>query len=211
MKWFYIGILIIGLLLLAYVFMSIGRSFRIVGANHIWDVIVNRNQMMFRNLKYFSLVVGACLGIAQFVPEMIQKRIKLTLHLPMDEKRIVLVMLGFGQLLTLSIFLLHLIAIVVFSNFYFPAEILLSALETILPWYLAGLIVQSFVAMICIEPTWRIRIANLVVMLGAVKLCYISSYPGAYAGVLYLLLLVVVLVFPYAFLSLHRFKIGEQD
>ena len=203
--------LVIGLLLLTYVFMSIGRSFRIVGAGHIWDVIVNKKQMMFRNLKYFSVVAGACLGIAQFVPEMLQKRIKLTLHLPMAEKRIVLVMLGFGQLLTLSIFLIHMIAIVVFSNFYFPTEILLSTLKTVLPWYVAGLIVQSFVAMICIEPTWRRRIVNLVMMLGALQLCYLSSYPGAYASVLYLLLLVVALVFPYSFLSLYRFKVGEQD
>jgi len=211
MKWFYIGMLLIGLLLLSYVFMSIGRSFRIVGAGHIWDVIVNKNQMMFRNLKYYSVITGACLGVAQFVPEMLQKRIKLTLHLPMAEQRIVLVMLGFGQLLTLSIFLLHVIAVVVFSNFYFPMEILLSALKTLIPWYAAGLLVQSFVAMICIEPTWSRRIANLIMMLGTVQLCYLSSYPGAYGNVLYWLLLLVAFIFPYSFLSLYRFKVGVQD
>lgn len=57
-KWFAIGAFAVGLALLTYIFLKLGRSFRMVGLEHLWDVIVNRDQFLFRDVKYFPLATG---------------------------------------------------------------------------------------------------------------------------------------------------------
>lgn len=210
-KWFSIGILSLGILLLSYIFMKLGRSFRFVGMEHLWDVVVNRDQFLFRDLKYFPLVAGLCLGLAQFVPEIIQKRIKLSLHLPLTERRIILLMLGYGQLLLLGMFVIQILGLVVFAQIHFPPEFIISMMYTIAPWYVAGLVAHSFIGMICLEPTWKRRIFNILLMLGSLNFCFISNFPGAYKYLLYFLLLIPFYVMPFTFSSVYRFKTGEQD
>ncbi|TKG95736.1 hypothetical protein EYV94_05430 [Puteibacter caeruleilacunae] len=210
-KWFILGIILAGIALHTYTFLKLGRSFRFAGMEHLWDVIINRDQFMFRDLKYFPLAAGVCLGVAQFVPEVIQKRIKLTLHLPLSERKTIMLMVGYGQLLLLGFFLLHILCAVVFSSFHFPYEFILSFLQTVAPWYMAGLLAHSMIAMICIEPTWKVRVFNILVMIGTIKMCYITDFPGAYGIVSCLLAIVVLYVLPFTFYSVYRFKIGEQD
>jgi len=210
-KWFSIGILSAGVLLLAYIFMKQGRSFRFAGMEHLWDVVINRDQFLFRNLKYFPLAAGVSLGLAQFIPEIIQKRIKLSLHLPMSERSTILVMLGYGQILLLGIFVIHILGVLLFAQVCFPTEFIISMLQTIAPWYISGLVAHSFVAMICLEPTWKRRVFNMLLMIGTVKLCFLSDFPGAYGSLLCFLIIIPVYVLPFTFSSVYRFKTGEQD
>lgn len=210
-QWFSLGILAFGALLLVYIFMELGRSFRFAGMEHLWDVVVNRDQFLFRDLKYFPLAAGVSLGLAQFIPEIIQKRIKLSLHLPMLERNIILLMLGYGQVLLLGIFVIHILGILIFSQLFFPTEILISTLCTIAPWYMVGFAAYSFIAMICLEPTWKRRVFNLILMLVTLKLYFLSDFPGAYSLLLCFFVIIPVYVLPFTFLSVYRFKTGEQD
>lgn len=210
-KWFYLGLQLLGLLLLTYIFISINRSFRIVGASHIWDVIVNKNVMLFSLTKYFATTVGVCLGIAQFAPELLQKRIKLTLHLPMSETKIMTTMFIYGQLLILSFLAIHIVAIVIFSSYYFPSEILQSTLLTIIPWYISGFVAYSFMALICLEPTWKRRILYLFLFLPSLYINFISTSPGVYQKALWIVFVIMIIVAPLAFISVDRFKKGIQD
>jgi len=197
--------------LLTYIFLKMGRSFRFAGMEHLWDVIVNRQQFVFRDLKYFPLAAGICLGFAQYVPEMIQKRIKLTLHLPMEEWRIITLMLVYGASLLLAVFVCHVGAVYVFASLYFPAEFIVSMLTTVLPWYMSGLIAYAFIAMLCLEPTWKRRIFIALVAAATIQGCYISDFPGAYTPVLLAAVCIPLFVLPFAFLSVYRFKQGKQD
>lgn len=210
-KWISIGILSVGVLLLTYIFMKLGRSFRFAGMEHLWDVVINRDQFLFRDLKYFPLAAGVCLGLAQFIPEIIQKRIKLSLHLPLPERTTILVMLGYGQVLLLGIFVIHILGVLVFAQVYFSTEFIISMLSTITPWYVSGLVAHSFIAMICIEPTWKRRICNLMIMTGTLSLFFLSNFPGAYSLILCFLIIIPVYVLPFIFSSVYRFEIGEQD
>jgi len=210
-KWFHIGILAIGILLLAYIFMKLGRSFRFAGKEHLWDVIVNRDQFLFRDLKFFPLAAGVCLGLAQFIPEIIQKRIKLSLHLPLSERKTIFTMLAYGQLSLMLLFTVHIIAVIIFAQIHFPTEFIISILHTIAPWYIAGLVAHSFLAMLCLEPTWKRRVFDLLMMLATVNIFFISDFPGAYSLSIGLLIIVPAYVLPFVFVSVHRFKTGEQD
>ncbi|MFA8434686.1 MAG: hypothetical protein ACEPOZ_09240 [Marinifilaceae bacterium] len=210
-KWLNIAILSIGSLLLGYIFMKLGRSFRFAGMEHLWDVIINRDQFLLRDLKYFPVAAGIFLGLAQFVPETIKKRIKLSLHLPLPERETIFIMLGYGQVVLLGFFILHIMAVLLFAGIHFPYEFIISMLGTLAPWYLAGLTAHSFVAMICLEPTWKRRVFNILLMVGTLKLFFISDFPSAYILVLYLLIMIPIYVLPFLFLSVFRFKEGQQD
>ncbi|WP_421919425.1 hypothetical protein [Marinifilum sp.] len=210
-KWFAIGAFAVGLALLSYIFLKLGRSFRLVGLEHLWDVIVNRDQFLFRDIKYFPLATGFCLALAQFVPEMIQKRIKLSLHLPLSNKKIVFSMLGFGLLSLTIIFVLHLAVILLFSVLYFPNEIIESMMYTLLPWYVAGIAAYAFMSWICLEPTWKRRIFNALLMFASLQLCFLSNFPGAYSLLVLALVLIPLYVLPFGYFSVQRFKVGIQD
>ncbi len=210
-KWFVLGILIVGLFIQVYMFLKLGRSLRMVGEEHIWNVIINRNQFLFTQFKFFPVISGLVLGLAQFVPEIIQKRIKLSLHLPMKENAIIFTMLGYGQVVLLINFILLLSVFLIGISFVFPWQIILSTIQTVIPWFAAGLVVNSLVAWISIEPTWKYRFVDVLISLAVLYVFFISSFPGAYAKVIWLILLLIVYVMPFVMWSVHRFKVGKQD
>lgn len=210
-KWFYLCLQLLGILLLAYIFIYINRLFAVSGALHIWEVIITKNVILFSYVKYFAVAVGLLLGVAQFVPELIQKRIKLTLHLPMTETKIVSTMLVFGQLMILSFFVVHLPAIIIFSYFYFPSEIIYTTILTVLPWYIAGFIVYNLVALISLEPSWKRRISYFLFSMLFMKIYFITNLPGAYYNAFSIIIIPMFIVMPLAFLSISRFKRGVQD
>jgi len=142
---------------------------------------------------------------------MVQKRIKLTLHLPLKERTIVLLMLAQGLLSLLLLFAAQIGGVLIYTAIYFSAEFIYSTLITMVPWYLAGFTSYLFVAMICIEPTWKRRIFNAVLATGTIQLVFISSFPGAYSQIIKWIILIPVFVMPFTFLSISRFKEGEQE
>ncbi|MCU4155525.1 hypothetical protein J1N10_06025 [Carboxylicivirga sp. A043] len=208
---FTLGIAAVGIILLGYIMLKMGRSFRMVGMEHLWDVVVNRKQFLFRSLKYFPIAAALCLGMAQYFPEVIQKRIKLSLHLPLPERKVILLMYGYGLGILLGIYLLQLVGLLVFSTINFPYEFTSSTLKTIAPWYMAGIITYLFVAMVCLEPVWKRRAFNGLLGIAIVYLFFLSDVPSAYQPVLYILLVTLIAVFPFGFLSVQRFKEGTQD
>ncbi len=201
---------VIGIILMVYIMLKLGRSFRMAGMEHLWDVIVNRKQFLFRNLKYFPIATALCLGMAQYFPEVIQKRIKLSLHLPLPEKKVILLMYSYGVGILTIVYLLQLIALLVFSGINFPYEFTINALLTIAPWYIAGFITYLFVAAICLEPVWMRRILITLLAIALIYLFFLSDVPAAYQSVNYLLVVALVMVFPFGFYSVQRFKEGKQ-
>ena len=83
----------------AYALLRIGRMYAFNGAASVWLAVLDRGDVL----------VG--LGLAQFLPEIIQKRLKLTLHLPDSHRAMMLGMLGYGLVLLTMLFAVQLLAI----------------------------------------------------------------------------------------------------
>lgn len=210
-RWVVIAIAALGVLMLAYLFMRMGRSFRIAGHEHIWDVMVNRNQFMFYDLRYFPLVAGLLLGMAQYIPEVLQKRLKLTLHLPMPQNLMVGWMVAYGAISLLLFFVVHLLVLLVGIRYAFAYEFVVTAAYTVLPWYVAGLLAYLACAIVCIEPTWKKRIPLALLAIAMLKVLFLSRFPGAYMKSTWLLILLPLLCVWWVFWSVYRFRLGEQD
>jgi hypothetical protein len=210
-RWIAIAIAILGLLILVYLLLRMGRSFRIAGHEHIWDVMVNRNQFMFYHLMYFPLVVGVLLGLAQYIPEILQKRLKLTLHLPMPQNSIIGWMVAYGLVSLLLFFLVHMSVLLIGIRYFFAYEFVVMAVYTVLPWYIAGILAYLACTLVCIEPTWKKRIPLILLLTALLKVFFLSRFPGAYMQSLWMLILMPVFGVLWVFWSVYRFRLGEQD
>jgi len=210
-NYYILSILIVGLLFEAYLCLEILRSVRMVGMPHVWDVIINRNAFLFDGIKFFSLSIGVVLGLAQYLPEIKDKRIKLSLHLPLPEHKIIFTMVIYGQIVMILFSFIFMGFILLFTSFYFPCEIVTSVLLTILPWFLSGIVVNNLLAWICIEPTWKRRIFNIILSFIIINLFFISDYPSSYVNILIYIWIIIPLLIPSVLISVYRFKEGKQD
>ena len=124
----------------AYALLRIGRMYAFNGAASVWLAVP---------LKYLPALVGAGLGLAQFLPEITQKRLKLTLHLPDSRRAMMLGMLGYGLVLLTMLFAVQLLAIGLYLRHLMAPELVHAVVSTTLPWYAAGFAGYLFAAWIC--------------------------------------------------------------
>ena len=79
------------------------------------------------------------------------------------------------------------------------------------PWYVAGFAGYLLTSWICVEPTWKRKILNLVVSILVLRIFFLSTTPEAYNGFLPWLALYTLLTASFTCLSVSRFKAGKQD
>lgn len=205
-------IILIGLAgAIIYTYMGVSRSIRVAGADHIWAMAVQKELTFGDYIKYITLVSGMLLALAQYVPEMINKRLKLTLHLPLPDSRIFFSMLLFGVISLFIIYIFAYFALQLSLNHYFCREITNWSLIRTIPWFLGGIMAYAITTWICIEPIWRQRMLNSVVGLLTLMLFYFDDRPEAYNPFLPFLIIIVFAGFTFPFYSLIRFKEGAQN
>lgn len=208
-RWTLLIILLTFIGVILYSFINISQNLRVGGVDQVWDLIVQKGIYYFGYIKYLPLMAGVLLAITQYVPEMSNKRLKLTLHLPIPESKIMLTMLSYGIINLCIIFILAYSAIYIGTRYYFPSEIACWNAVVTLPWLLGGITTYLLTAWICIEPVWKQRILNGVLAIIIVALFYFDATPGAYSTSIIYLLIITVMSITFSFYSLIRFKDGE--
>ncbi len=195
----------------AYCLLQLQRVIGFKGVGHLWEILLSRDVVFIDALTYVPAAAGLLLGLAQFVPEMQQKRLKLTLHLPFPRQRMIFLMLGAGLAQLGAIFALNLLCLWVYLQNILAPELIGRILLTALPWYLCGITAYLLTAWVCLEPTWRRRIIDLLMAAGIVRIFFLTTAPQAYDGFLpgMLVFTLALLVLPQ--LSVARFKAGKQD
>lgn len=209
-RWFLAGAALIGLLAIAYIFMNAQRAITFQGANNLWYLILFQNLQIQSLLKFIPLLIGAGIGVAQYFPETVNKRIKLTFHLPMPENTALLMMLGAGTVSLFLCYLLHFVTFWAVSTSYFGPEITNAALLTIVPWFLAGLAAYFLVALIVLEPLWKYRIFYTLAAIAFLPFYLKYGVSGAYAPIIPKLALLTIIISVSLLFSAYRFRKGEM-
>ena len=171
----------------AYALLRIGRMYAFNGAASVW------------------------LGLAQFLPEITQKRLKLTLHLPDSRRAMMLGMLGYGLVLLTVLFAVQLLAIGLYLRHLMAPELVHAVVSTTLPWYAAGFAGYLFAAWICIEPTWRQRLFDALIAAGVMRLLFSSDALRVCDTLLPWIAAVVLCALFFPLHSTLRFRRGCQD
>lgn len=200
----------VGLLAIAGIYLTVRHDLVLTDAEKIWDGIVNQKAVYFSIFKFIPLITGLLIGVAQFVPETTEKRIKLSLHLPLNEEEVVLKMVGFGAAVVFTAFLVLFLVFYAWGLVYFPYEILKQATFTVLPWFLSGLAAYFLASFVILEPIWKYRIGYLLTGGAFITLFYKSNIAGAYQPAVALLAVCVLLTSISSLFSIYRFRKGEM-
>ena len=206
---FLFAILLIAII--AYTWINVNQQFRIDGAVAVWsNVILKDASLVPAVVMWFPLLAGVLLGLVQYVPEMTNKRLKLTLHLPLPEVNIVVSMLSYGLIVLLATFIIFYAGIGLLLQTYYTTEIIQALSLKVLPWLLGGITAYLLCAWICLEPTWKQRICNALGGIAGISLYYLTAKSGAYTPFLIPLLVVMILSLSFPLYSTSRFKEGVQ-
>lgn len=209
-RWILLLIFAVFALGMAYIALRISSASRNVGIPHLWEVFIQKNVVLLDLLKMFPLLAGIILGIAQFIPEMVKKRFKLTLHLPLGENRIIFLMLAYGFTALLLAFAVCYGCFLWGLSLNFPREVIGAWFSTTLPHMLAGLAAYLLTAWIILEPTWLQRICNAIIALLLLSLFITEGVPGAFTPMLPYLCGAIIILFLFPKISIRRFKQGMQ-
>jgi len=193
-----------------YTFINVGQMFRVGGATQVLTDIILKDTNMLSRIEWLPLVLSILFGLSQFIPEMTNKRLKLTLHLPMPESKTTFAMLAYGVLSLLVLYILVYMAVILGMSVYYPSEIIVSMVKVSLPWFMAGLAGYLFVAWICIEPAWRQRVFNSLIAVYALTFFMITAKSGAFMPFIPYLVIITLVIFFFSFYSMSRFKDGAQ-
>lgn len=194
-----------------YGLLRLYRAVELMGAGHIWEVMVTRNAVFIDPIRFVPLLAGLLLAVVQFVPEMQRKCLKLTLHLPVPALATLGAMLAFG-LAALSVLFGIGVAIVGLGPLPVIArELAGNILCTALPWFLAGMAAYLLGTWVILEPTWRLRAVNILMSLLVLRLFFLGEVPHAYDGFLPLLALLTACTASLSWISVVRFMAGRQD
>ncbi|TVM17856.1 hypothetical protein DPQ33_07010 [Oceanidesulfovibrio indonesiensis] len=191
----FLAILAINLVAVAYVWLETRELFRKEHAEMVWYQVLQLGRLYYGALEYAPVAVGVALALVQFLPEMRNERIRLSLHLPVDASAMMLAHFGAGLAALCCCLAVQAAGLAWITRAWFPAEALTLAFGTWLPWALAGVAGYLGVVLTLLEPSFPRRLCNLAAAAGVVGLFYRDVPPGVYAGVLPWLVVSIPLLF----------------
>ena len=203
------AILVVSLGLCAYLLLSTHQLLQSHGIMPVWDTLLSRDTLLLEWLEFVPLIAGVLLGCCQMLPEMLQKRIKLTLHLPIANGKAIGAMELYGIAVMVGLAATNLGLCYGVMAIWLPREMLQHIFLTVAVWYLAGIQAYLFTTWVILEPTWKMRMAELLFAGVCLRMFYISTMPETYNAFLPLLCAFTLLFCGLPLLSIERFKEGK--
>lgn len=196
--------------LIVYLLLSIRSTLLASGVVETWATMIGRDMLMINSFMYLPLVTGVCLALCQWLPEMQSKRIRLTLHLPVDYTLSIGAMLLCSIVCLCGLFLVDAAVLAIVEQMWLPRELVWRTFLTCLPWYFGGMLGYNVVSWCILEPQWKGRCLNFLIGAPLVALCFLSAQPACYTTMLPWLCLLLVVTICLPFYSVYRFKLGKQ-
>jgi hypothetical protein len=209
-RWTYVAAVLLFAGVILNIALDIRRDMNFNAPMAVWSAVVFMGYQFYHLLCYVPLLIGIAVGVAQFVPEVLQSKLKLALHLPIRENSAMLQMVGVGLLAIVALFLVALLAVALITVHYFPVEVLSSVLITVAPWFLAGIGAYLVVATVITEPRWIQRVILILLGYGALSPLFVGGQYEAYRHSFYLFVLLIALWSTGIVLSGHRFRRGVR-
>ncbi|AGW14767.1 hypothetical protein [Megalodesulfovibrio gigas] len=163
------------------VWLSTRQLFRREHAEVVWYQTMQLGLPFFHLLKYLPLATGAALAMAQFLPEMRQERLRLSLHLPVNTTALILVHLLAGLVGLAACLAVQAVGLWASVHAWFPREMTAHAFAIWGPWALAGVAGYLGMALALLEPSFLRRLGNLTIAAGAAWL-FLLPTPAGQAG-----------------------------
>lgn len=157
-RWVFLAYILISISVLVYIFSDLRHSFEMSGAIKNWLAIILHHKLYFSSFKYLPIIGGFAIAIFQFVPESFENRFRLSFHLPINQIKLLLfmILIGLGTIIIIDI--ISIVGFTILSSSFFPGEIVTASYQTMLPWFMAGLVTYLGIATAVVEPNWYLRV-----------------------------------------------------
>ncbi|MCC8173800.1 MAG: hypothetical protein LIO65_05285 [Odoribacter sp.] len=199
---------VICLFIVCRIFTSVLSDLDKMGSVYYYSSILNGKTIFFYAFKYLPFIVALLIGLFQYIPEVVEKRIKLSIHLPVNPLTIIYSMIIYGFVVFSIIIFLSLLLLTGLLSIKMPWEVLSPMILTIIPWILGGMTTYFLVAMLAFEPTWKYRIIFAISFYFLIKI-YFSTYPIGNAVTIFPVLIIATLLSALGVLyTSHRFIKG---
>ncbi len=202
--------LLVGIAIAVYVALGINRIVVNKGVDHVWLIMLMKDQLFINAMRYVPLLIGLAIGVSQMAPEMSHKRLKLTLHLPYSSEKLIGLMLLTGLAELLLIFVTMECIVFGYESTMLPYELVNRGLLSTLPWLMGGFMAYLFATAVCLEGTWKNRILLGLMGTGVLSVMYMQDAPEGYNGMLLMLMIMMILTIALTYRSVYRFKEGRQ-
>ena len=196
---------------MGWLFVSVRQLFRADHPEVVWYRVMHLGQVHYTAMRYLPLCVGVAFACLQFLPEMRDERLRLSLHLPTSSNGVILTHLAAGLFVLGIIYLFDTAALLAMTIYYFPAGVVSTTLLTFAPWVLAGVTGYMGTTLALLEPGLKQRVFILAVTAGLVSAMTMRSVPGSFANGLPLFLLVIPLLLIAALLPGYHFRHRRVD
>ncbi len=180
LKWPFWSMIGLVILLLVKLALNISYNIRLMEAKNYWYYITVQGWIFYSDFNFIFVFIALVIVTAQFMPEITNDRLKLTLHLPFHEDATLMYMVLYGTVVFSAIYFFTAGLLVGIVSHYFPVQIVRSVCLTMFPWGLAGLVIYWSVAAIFVERIWMKRIFLIIV-----TTLYVSTLLYNYAYQIY--------------------------
>lgn len=162
-RWITVAGILLFIILSLYTFLTIRSTTIQNGASSTWYKYLFIHVKFYELFKLAPIFFGLALSVFQFLPELNQKRLRLSFHLPLNQKYTLMIMVLFGELLLLIGLLISFISFTAFTSFVLPQQLISAAILSILPWGLAGIIAYNYMVIVLLEPVFIQRLFHFTV------------------------------------------------
>lgn len=210
LRWIILISTVLGIMAVGSLFLNVQHDFLFMGAMTYWYNTLFLGVQYFHLLKYVPLVIGIAIGVAQYFPETVNKRIKLSFHLPINENKILLLMMLCGTITLLVTFGSMFLLFWGLSAHFFPQEIVYGAIVSVTPWFLSGFVIYFFISLIVMEPVWKYWILYGLIGYAFIGLYLEPSTTGGYEPINLKFIVLTILLSLSSLFSAYRFRKGEM-
>jgi hypothetical protein len=208
----YWALMVIGSTVFAvYLSLRLRHTHAFNDAVAIWNAWIYKGYLFFDSFQYVPLGAGIVLALLQFLPETLNKRIRLVLHLPLGEERVVSHHLLTGILGLTWIIIPALFVFAVTGWIYFPREFQQNLYLTAFPWFLAGYAGYLLTAALLLEDRWKHRVFYLLFASATLRLLFLGEFYDVYLRLIPGLIVWTVLLFLTPLFSNYRFRKGLES
>lgn len=205
-RWLLLVVLLANLGVSIVVLVATRQLFILDHPEIVWYRVLHLGQINYAGFKYIPLFTGLIIAVLQYLPEMWQQRLRLSLHLPVSSSRLVSAHMFIGLTGFCVAILPDALILTWMTDLFFPREAIGTVWLTVLPWFMAGAAAYLGATLVLLEPNVKLKTVNMAVCAGTAGLYLQTTVPGGYAKILGVLVLPLILMALSAVLPAFRFR-----
>lgn len=156
-KFFLLILIIISIIILGYFAFRLNFEFSTIEPESMmWYRFVQLEQKPYFELLYLYLIFSCLFALFQFLPELIQKRVKVTIHLPLSLTQIVFSHIFIGLVFIVLFYTFLSLCLLAITAHYYPEEIVQIIFKDIFAFSLISIISYILVSALIIEQNKKI-------------------------------------------------------